>query len=87
MSDVKKVIGWQQGEAPKDGNVYVCIGRIIEYKDEGGGSYPFIAKIKWLNEGKEPCWVYESGLSPAEWWTDKVCIDYWCNVPGEEAKS
>lgn len=85
MSDLKKVIGWQRGEAPRDGHLYVCVGSIIESDDEGGGSYPFIAKIKWLDEGKDPCWVNESGLSLAEWWADEVRIDFWCNVPGEEA--
>jgi len=63
---------------PKDGTVFVAVGKLTAADERGGYSAPFVAELKW--DGR--MWVHaESQLSVAETPDEAVRIFYWLPVP------
>lgn len=73
--------GWSHGDAPKDGQLYVAMGRVVGSDEWGGRSTPFLSQVRWGGSGGWSGWVDECGLAIASDIDDRVCIDHWCALP------
>ena len=71
---------WRKGEPPKDGNLYVIIGRILWAFEGQAGSNPVLSYAKY---GKGGDWLDQHGLSVNPYPEDKFVIDYYSPVPSE----
>jgi hypothetical protein len=73
--------GWVRGEAPKDGNLYVAMGRMVGFDEWGGHSTPFLSQVRWHCDADWGGWVDERGLAVSSDIDDRVHIDHWCALP------
>ena len=76
--------GWVRGEAPKDGTLYVALGRMVGSDEWGGHSTPFLSHVRWGGSGGWSGWVDERGMAISSDIDDRVYIDYWCALPNGE---
>lgn len=72
--------GWTCGDAPKDGNLYVALGRMVGADEYGGHSTPFLSHVQWKT-GDWSGWVDEHGMAISSDIDDTVHIDHWCFLP------
>lgn len=73
--------GWVRGDAPKDGKLYVALGRMVGTDEWGGHSTPFLSHVRWGGSGDWSGWVDEHGMAISSDIEDRVYIDHWCALP------
>ena len=88
MGDKKKNVRkenlWNSGEAPRDGETYVAMGRVVWSADHSGGSIPFLSQVRYVVSEGWKGWLDDRDLAISEGVDDRVCIDYWIPLPGAE---
>jgi hypothetical protein len=72
--------GWNAGTAPKDGKLYVAIGRVVWAEKYGGGSSPFTGQVKYRSVDGG-MWVDQDDMAIAQTTDDIVHIDHWISLP------
>lgn len=72
--------GWQTCNPPKDGTVIVARGQITQSDETGGRSFSFTDSIRF----SDGLWVYENGMSVAEYSDETVRIFAWILPHGKE---
>lgn len=79
---IAKPSGWTRGDAPKDGQLYVAIGRVVGSDEWGGRSTPFLSQVRWGGgSGGWSGWVDEHGMAISSDIEARVYIDHWCALP------
>lgn len=73
--------GWQTGEPPKDGALYVTMGNLSYADHEGGYSQPFLSAIRWNGEH----WVGADDTAVAFDLEERMHFNHWIAMPGKEA--
>lgn len=73
--------GWTRGDAPKDGQLYVAMGRVVGSDEWGGRSTPFLSQVRWHCDAGFGCWVDERGMAISSDIEARVYIDHWCALP------
>ncbi len=68
---------WKTSDPPKDGTIFVAIGRVVWSDEFGGESWPFVAMVHFNGEQ----WLDEIGMALTESPLDTVHIDYWIQIP------
>ena len=72
---------WAHGDAPKDGQLYVAIGRVVGSDEWGGRSAPFLSQVRWHCDAGFGFWVDECGMAISSDIEARVYIDHWCALP------
>lgn len=73
--------GWAHGDAPKDGQLYVAMGRVVGSDEWGGRSTPFLSQVRWSGSGGWSWWVDEHGMAISSDIEARVYIDHLCSLP------
>lgn len=77
----KQTAGWVKGFAPKDGNLYVMIGRIVGTEKDTNHSIPFLLDLCWKQTSDWSGWVDKWGMAVSSDINERVYVDYWCSLP------
>ncbi len=67
---------WDKGEPPKDGKLYVAIGRAVARDEYGGSSRPFVSKVRWDGD-----WLDDRGLAIRYDAAERVIIAWHIALP------
>lgn len=74
-------VGWNTGEAPRDGKSYVIRGRVVWADEYGGGSNPFLAEAHFVHHDGWAGWVDSFNLAISPDIKDTLHIDHWIALP------
>lgn len=84
MSGVHSSIAWTCGKAPRDGKLFIAMGRILATDEHGGYSMPFLSRVRWGGSTGWSGWVDEQGMAISSDLDAEVHIDHWIGLPPED---
>lgn len=79
--------GWQKGEPPKDGELYVALGSVKWADEYGGGSTPFLSQVRHTIREGWTGWLDENDLAIADGIEDQVFFANWICLPNDQVQA